>query len=118
MMLDRVSSVVSECRSRSGTDLPFLDMILLPLRSSSYDVGRLLDAILVTRDIEVEDASVLSGLRELHTSLNQLCMEYERKLLVLSTDPSTNAAGPEERRRRPKKIINIAFVRSLHTIGV
>ena len=66
-MLDRVSSVVSECMSHS--DLPFVDMILLSLRSASYDVGRLLDAILVSREIELEDANILSGLREFHSSL-------------------------------------------------
>ena len=99
LILDRVSAVVSECMMHSGTeDLPFLDMIHLSVRSCCYDIGRVLDAILVTREVEVQDASVLSGLRELHTSLNQLCMEYERKLLVLSTDPSGNAATPWQER--------------------
>ena len=54
-MLDRVSSVVSECLGHSITkDLAFLDMILLSLiRSSSYDIGRLLDAIVVTGEMKI-----------------------------------------------------------------
>ena len=112
IILDRVSSVVAECIGHSGTeDLPFFGMIILSLRSTSYDVGRLLDAILVTREIQLDDLNVLSCLRELHICLNQLCMDYERKLLVLSTDPSRNSPTPEERRGRPRKVINIAFVR-------
>lgn len=86
-------------------------MMVLSLRSSSYDVGSLLDAILVTREIELDDTNVLSSLRELHIVLNQLCMEYERKLLVLSMDPTRSAAAPaEERQGRPRKIINLALV--------
>lgn len=111
LLLDRVASVVAECVGRSGTeDLPFLDMIILSLRSTSCDVGRLLDAIIVTREIQLEDPNVLSSLRELHVCLNQLCMDYERKLLVLSADPSRNTPS-DERLGRPRKIINIAFVR-------
>ena len=72
-------------------------MILISLRCSSCDIGRLLDAILVTGEVELEDTNVLSGLRELHISLNQLCVDYERKLLVLSIDPSSSAETPVER---------------------
>ena len=86
-------------------------MIVLSLRSSSCDVGSLLDDILVTREIEVEDADVLLTLRRLHISLNQLCTEYERKLLALFMDPTGNAATPTEvRRGRPRKIITLALV--------
>ena len=68
------------------------------------------DAILVTRDLEVEDVHVLVTLRRLHISLNQLCTEYKRKLLALSIDPTGNVAGIP-RRGRPRKIINLALVR-------
>ena len=103
-----MGSVISECVHQSETeDLPFLDMIVISLTSSSYDVGSLLDAILVTRD--VEDVDVLVTLRQFHVSLNQLCTEYERKLLALSMVPTGNVAGTP-RRGWPRKIINLALV--------
>ena len=108
-IVDRVESVISDCVHRSGTDLPFVDMILISLRCSSYDVGSFLDAILVIRDIEVEDVDVLVTLRQLHVSLNQLRTEYEKKLLALSMDPTGNVAETS-RQGRPWKIINLALV--------
>ena len=62
LVLDQVSAVVSECLTHSGIeDLPFLDRMHFSLRSCCCDIGRVLDAIFVTREVVVQDASVLSG---------------------------------------------------------
>ena len=75
VVVDSVSSVISQCRSmeHSGSgDLSDLDM------SSSSQVGVLLDEILVTRRRHVVEEVVIV-LRQLHMCLNQLCLEYETK---------------------------------------
>ena len=102
-VVDTVSSVISVCTQHSGSEhLSDLDMILTSLMASSSQVGTLLDEILVTRQREVED-DALTNLRQLHRCLNQLCLEYETKLL-------TRMAIYPEPRGRPKKIINLALV--------
>ena len=98
-VIDYVSSVILQCTQTF--DIAYLDINLTSLMYSSFQVGDLLNDILVTRQFSVEEET-LSNLNELHRCLNQLCLEYERKIYVKASLPDTSSRG------RPNKFIKIS----------
>ena len=124
IVVESVYSAISLCTEHSASgDISDLDMILASYMSTSSQVGMLLDEILVTRQRRVEE-EVLTVLRHLHICLNQLCVEYEKKLFIaMSTSPGRNTTTISGYSRgRPKKIINLGLVmlkllsHTMHTI--
>ena len=102
-LVERVLFVLSECRSDAGEDLCQLDTNLMTMKSCSLQVRSL-----ITRHIEDDTTSSVAfqNLLELHNLLDQLCIEYETKLL-------RRMFIYQSQRGRPKKIINLALVLTL-----
>lgn len=108
-VIDDVSSVILQCtQTCDSEDMADLDNNLTSLMNASFQVGDLLNEVLVTRQVSVGEETIAT-LNELHRCLNQLCLESERKIyLRVSVYLSPNSSS----RGRPKKIINIGLVSS------
>ena len=114
-IFDDVSSIIFQCiQASKNEDIAVLDSNLTSLMHASFQVGDLLNEVLVLRQISIEEET-LSNLNELRCCLNQLCLEYERKIyLRLSVDLSSDTSP----RGRPKKTINIGLVSIIVSIVV
>ena len=103
----RVLHVIQDCvRHANITDLNDVDRICLNLARCSAELGDLLNCVLVTRCILLDEDNI-SALRELHVCVNHLAVEWETRLLRVSNSetPSASASG------RPRVAINIPLVK-------
>ena len=103
--LDEIARVLDFCSQLSGSeDLATLDRIVLRLKSLC---GQL--AIMGIQESLVGDEAEFS---QLYTYLNQLCVEYEtRMLFMLPMNPTHEVRSfTHAGRGRPRKVINIALV--------
>ena len=103
----RVLTVVEDSlRHSNTTDLNEVDRISLALERSTAELGELLNAAIVSDEITLHEDAI-TVLRDLHICLNQMTVEWESKLQIMSTGdmyrPPTNPG-------RPRKLLNIPMV--------
>ena len=98
-LVDRISAVLSQCMNLEENDQE-LDNIILQLRLSLAEIGELLDRVLLTNELHLE-SSIVQQLQELQSCLNQLCVQYETRVLLCQSDRTTPG--------RPKKIVNLQW---------
>lgn len=103
----RILTVVEDSERHSNTtDLNEVDRISLALECSTAELGELLNAAIVSDEIILQE-NTITILRDLHVCINQLIVEWESKLQIVSTGgmhrPPTNLG-------RPRKFLNIPMV--------
>ena len=109
--LASVARALNECRQLSGReDLPEVDRLVLSLKLASVELGILLSGD-VSQDDDDED-ELERNLNQLHVCLNQLCLQYETKLLfLLPMNPAHRVSSlTHSGRGCPRKVINLPMV--------
>lgn len=103
----RVLNVIRDCEIHNVDTIAFsdLDRICLALSRCAAELGELLNAVLVSRTIALDEGNV-SSLRELHLCVNHLVVEWETRLL----QTSTSSAPPSRPLGRPRILINFPLV--------
>ncbi len=109
MDLDLLERVLSECKSdccriSEASDLCQLDMNLMSIKSCALHGQNVIAGHIQDYDDTIS-STVVQNLLDLHNCLDQLCIDYETKLLR----QMFMIESPVQR-GRPKKIINLAMV--------
>ncbi len=102
----RVLAAVESSRalsSSSNTPLEEVDRILLSLSCSSAALGELLNSIIIRQEINAQP-EVVAQLQELHWCIDNVLLEWERRLQGSLTVSMQSSPG------RRKKPVNIPMV--------